>query len=230
MSTERWIEVPEQVREVLALWRPTPLLRSVRLERALDTPAHIYYKYEGVSPAGSHKPNSAVPQAYYAKQAGIKRLATETGAGQWGSSLALACKLFDIECNVYMVGSSYRQKPYRRMAMETWGATVHASPSSETEFGRRFRAENPDTAGSLGVAISEAVEDTMTHPGTRYALGSVLNHVCLHQTVIGLEAIQQMELAGEYPDVVVGCAGGGSNFAGIASQGANTATTSATWP
>jgi tryptophan synthase beta chain len=216
LSTERWIEMPEPVREVLALWRPTPLLRSVRLERALDTPAHIYYKYEGTSPAGSHKPNSAVPQAWYAKQAGIKRLATETGAGQWGSSLALACKLFDIECNVYMVGSSYRQKPYRRMAMETWGATVHASPSSETAFGRRFRAENPDTAGSLGVAISEAVEDTMTHPGTRYALGSVLNHVCLHQTVIGQEALRQMELAGEYPDVVIGCAGGGSNFAGIA--------------
>ncbi len=216
MSSERYIEIPEEVREVLSLWRPTPLMRSVRLERALDTPAHIYYKYEGVSPAGSHKPNSAVPQAWYNKQEGVKRLATETGAGQWGRSLALACRMFGLECIVYMVGSSYRQKPYRRMAMETWGATVHASPSQETEFGRRIRAEMPDTAGSLGIAISEAVEDTVTHPGTKYALGSVLNHVCLHQTVIGLEALQQMEMAGEYPDVVIGCAGGGSNFAGIA--------------
>jgi len=216
MSQERWIEMPEEVREVLSLWRPTPLMRSVRLERALDTPAHIYYKYEGVSPAGSHKPNSAVPQAWYNKQEGVTRLATETGAGQWGSSLALACRLFGLECTVYMVGSSYRQKPYRRMAMETWGANVHASPSQETEFGRRIRAEDPHTAGSLGIAISEAIEDTVTHPGTKYALGSVLNHVCLHQTVIGLEALKQMELAGEYPDVVVGCAGGGSNFAGIA--------------
>lgn len=216
MSQERWIEVPGEVREVLSLWRPTPLMRSVRLERALDTPAHIYYKYEGVSPAGSHKPNSAVPQAWYNKQEGVKRLATETGAGQWGSSLSLACQLFGLECTVYMVGSSYRQKPYRRMAMETWGASVHASPSMETEFGRKVRAEDPHTAGSLGIAISEAVEDTVTHPGTKYALGSVLNHVCLHQTVIGLEALKQMEIAGEYPDVVVGCAGGGSNFAGIA--------------
>ena len=215
-STERWIEIPEEVRDVLALWRPTPLLRSVRLEKALDTPAHIYYKYEGSSPAGSHKPNSAIPQAWYNKQAGIKRLATETGAGQWGSSLALACKLFGLECVVYMVGSSYRQKPYRRMAMETWGATVHASPSMETAFGRKIRQETPDTPGALGIAISEAVEDTIAHPGTKYALGSVLNHVCLHQTVIGQEAIRQMELAGEEPDVVVGCAGGGSNFAGIA--------------
>jgi tryptophan synthase beta chain len=215
-SQERWIEMPEEVRDVLALWRPTPLLRSVRLEKALDTPAHIYYKYEGSSPAGSHKPNSAIPQAFYNKQAGIKRLATETGAGQWGSSLSLACQLFGLECTVYMVGSSYRQKPYRRMAMETWGATVHASPSMETEFGRRIRAEDPHTAGSLGIAISEAVEDTVKTPGTKYALGSVLNHVCLHQTVIGQEAIRQMEMAGEEPDVVIGCAGGGSNFAGIA--------------
>jgi len=215
-STERWIGVPDEVREVLSLWRPTPLMRSVRLEKALDTPAHIYYKYEGVSPAGSHKPNSAVPQAYYNKMDGVKRLATETGAGQWGSSLALACKLFGLECVVYMVASSYKQKPYRRMAMETWGATCHSSPSNETTFGRKVRAEDPHTAGSLGIAISEAVEDTVTHPGTKYALGSVLNHVCLHQSVIGLEAIKQMEMAGEYPDVVVGCAGGGSNFAGIA--------------
>lgn len=215
-SQERWIEMPGEVREVLSLWRPTPLMRSVRLERALDTPAHIYYKYEGVSPAGSHKPNSAVPQAYYNKKDGVKRLATETGAGQWGSSLALACQLFGLECVVYMVASSYKQKPYRRMAMETWGATCHSSPSSETEFGRKVRAEDPHTAGSLGIAISEAVEHTVTHPGTKYALGSVLNHVCLHQTVIGEEALKQMEMAGEYPDVVVGCAGGGSNFAGIA--------------
>jgi tryptophan synthase beta chain len=215
-SKERWIEIPDEVREVLALWRPTPLLRSVRLEKALGTPAHIYYKYEGNSPAGSHKPNSAIPQAFYNKQAGIKRLATETGAGQWGSSLSLACQLFGLECTVYMVGSSYRQKPYRRMAMETWGATVHASPSMETEFGRRIRAEDPHTAGSLGIAISEAVEDTVKTPGTKYALGSVLNHVCLHQTVIGQEAMRQMEMAGEEPDVVIGCAGGGSNFAGLA--------------
>jgi len=215
-SQERWIEIPDEVREVLALWRPTPLLRSVRLEKALGTPAHIYYKYEGNSPAGSHKPNSAIPQAFYNKQAGIKRLATETGAGQWGSSLSLACQLFGLECTVYMVSSSYRQKPYRRMAMETWGATVHASPSMETEFGRRIRQEDPHTAGSLGIAISEAVEDTVKNPGTKYALGSVLNHVCLHQTVIGQEAMRQMEMAGEEPDVVVGCAGGGSNFAGIA--------------
>lgn len=215
-SKERWIEIPEEVREVLALWRPTPLLRSVRLEKALGTPAHIYYKYEGNSPAGSHKPNSAIPQAWYNKQAGIKRLATETGAGQWGSSLSLACQLFGLECTVYMVSSSYRQKPYRRMAMETWGGIVHSSPSMETEFGRRIRAEDPHTAGSLGIAISEAVEDTLKNPGTKYALGSVLNHVCLHQTVIGQEAMRQMEMAGEEPDVVVGCAGGGSNFAGIA--------------
>lgn len=215
-STERWIEMPGEVREVLSLWRPTPLMRSVRLERALDTPAHIYYKYEGASPAGSHKPNSAVPQAWYNRKDGVKRLATETGAGQWGSSLAMACKLFGLECVVYMVASSFKQKPYRRMAMETWGAVCHSSPSNETSYGRKVRQEDPHTAGSLGIAISEAVEDTVTHPGTKYALGSVLNHVCLHQTVIGQEAIRQMEMAGEYPDVVVGCAGGGSNFAGIA--------------
>jgi tryptophan synthase beta chain len=215
MSAERWIAVPEPVREIYALWRPTPLLRAVRLERALQTPAHIYYKYEGVSPAGSHKPNTAVPQAYYNQQAGTKRLATETGAGQWGSSLAFASRLFGLECTVYMVKVSYEQKPYRKMMMETWGAKVFASPSRETEFGRKLLAEDPHCPGSLGIAISEAVEDTVKSKDTKYALGSVLNHVCLHQTVIGEEAIKQMALAGEEPDVVVACAGGGSNFAGL---------------
>ena len=216
MSDQRWIEIPEPVREIYALWRPTPLLRAVRLEKALNTPAHIYYKYEGVSPAGSHKPNTAVPQAYYNKLAGTKRIATETGAGQWGSSLALACQLFGIECVVYMVKVSYEQKPYRKMLMQTWGATVHASPSDRTDCGRRILAADPNSTGSLGIAISEAVEDTVKTPNTKYALGSVLNHVCLHQTVIGQETIKQMALAGEEPDVVVGCIGGGSNFAGIA--------------
>ncbi len=216
MSQASYIDIPEPVREVYALWRPTPLLRAVRLEKALKTPAHIYYKYEGVSPAGSHKPNSAIPQAYYNKQAGVKRLATETGAGQWGSSLALACQLFGLECVVYMVRVSFNQKPYRKLMMQTWGATVHASPSPETAFGRRVLAEDPDCSGSLGIAISEAIEDTIRTPDTKYALGSVLNHVCLHQTVIGQEAIKQMALAGEDPDVVVGCVGGGSNFAGLA--------------
>ncbi len=216
VSQERYIDVPEEVREIYALWRPTPLIRAVRLERALNTPAHIYYKYEGVSPAGSHKPNSAVPQAYYNKQAGVKRLATETGAGQWGSSLAMACQLFGIECVVYMVRVSFNQKPYRKLMMQTWGATVHASPSLETDFGRKVLADDPDCSGSLGIAISEAIEDTVKTPNTKYALGSVLNHVCLHQSVIGQETIKQMELAGEEPDVVIGCAGGGSNFAGMA--------------
>jgi len=216
MSTERWIEVPAPVREAYALWRPTPLLRAVRLEKALQTPAHIYFKYEGENPCGSHKPNTAVAQAYYNKQAGTKRLATETGAGQWGSSLAMACRLFGLDCRVYMVKVSYHQKPYRRLLMHTWGAVVHSSPSHYTEYGKKLLAENPDNPGSLGIAISEAIEDTVKHPGTKYALGSVLNHVCLHQTVIGQEAIQQMEQAGEEPDVVIGCAGGGSNFAGIA--------------
>jgi tryptophan synthase beta chain len=216
VSTERHIKIPDDVREIYALWRPTPLRRALRLEQSLGTPAHIYYKYEGVSPAGSHKPNSAIAQAYYNKQAGVKRIATETGAGQWGSSLALACDLFDIECVVYMVKVSFEQKPYRKSLMQTWGATVHASPSDNTEYGRKLRKENADHPGSLGIAISEALEDTVTHPGTKYALGSVLNHVCLHQTVIGQEAIKQMALAGEEPDVVIGCAGGGSNFAGIA--------------
>ncbi|PTX91405.1 TrpB-like pyridoxal phosphate-dependent enzyme [Opitutus sp. ER46] len=216
MSAERSIEIPQEVRDVYALYRPTPLLRAVRLEKALQTPAHIYYKYEGVSPAGSHKPNTAIPQAYYNKVAGTKRLATETGAGQWGSSLAMACQVFGLECTVYMVKVSYQQKPYRKLLMQTYGATVHASPSMETEFGRKALAEDPQSNGSLGIAISEAVEDTVKHPHTKYALGSVLNHVCIHQSVIGIEAIKQMELAGEEPDIVYGCAGGGSNFAGIA--------------
>jgi tryptophan synthase beta chain len=216
MCPDRWVEIPDEVREIYALWRPTPLLRAVRLERALDTPAHIYYKNEGVSPGGSHKPNTAVPQAYYNKQAGIKRLSTETGAGQWGSSLAMACKLFGLECRVYMVRVSFDTKPYRKHMMETWGATVFGSPSDQTEFGRKVLAADPNCAGSLGIAISEAIEDTLHTPGTKYSLGSVLNHVLLHQSVIGQEAIKQMELAGEDPDVIIACAGGGSNFAGLA--------------
>ena len=216
MSAERWIEIPEPVRDIYALWRPTPLLRAVRLEQALQTPAHIYYKYEGASPAGSHKVNTSVPQAYYNKVAGTKRLATETGAGQWGASLAFACSLFGLECNVYMVKVSFQHKPYRRMLMHTWGATVHPSPSDLTEYGRKLLAEDPNCPGSLGIAISEAIEDTVTHPNTKYSLGSVLNHVCLHQTVIGQETIRQMELAGEEPDTIIGCCGGGSNFAGLA--------------
>jgi tryptophan synthase beta chain len=216
MCPDRWVEIPEPVREIYALWRPTPLLRAVRFERALKTPAHIYYKYEGASPAGSHKVNTSIPQAFFNKEAGTKRIATETGAGQWGSSLALACRLFGLECNVYMVKVSYQQKPYRRMLMNTWGATVHASPSDQTKFGRKVLEADPKCPGSLGMAISEAIEDTVTHPHTKYALGSVLNHVCLHQTVIGQEAIRQMELAGEEPDSIYGCAGGGSNFAGLA--------------
>jgi tryptophan synthase beta chain len=216
MSPERWIPIPDEVREIYALWRPSPLIRAVRLEKALQTPAHIYYKYEGVSPAGSHKPNTAVAQAYYNKVAGTKRLATETGAGQWGSSLAFACSQFGLECNVYMVKVSYQHKPYRRMLMHTWGATVHPSPSDQTEFGRKMLHDDPDCPGSLGIAISEAIEDTVKHPHTKYSLGSVLNHVCLHQTVIGQEAIKQMELAGEEPDSIIACCGGGSNFAGLA--------------
>jgi tryptophan synthase beta chain len=216
MSPERHIEIPPEVRDVYALYRPTPLLRAVRLEKALQTPAHIYYKYEGVSPAGSHKPNTAIPQAYYNKIAGTKRLATETGAGQWGSSLAMACSVFGLECNIYMVKVSFHQKPYRKLLMQTYGATVHASPSGETEFGRKVLAADPLSNGSLGIAISEAIEDTVKHPGTKYALGSVLNHVCLHQSIIGEETIKQMAMAGEEPDVIFGCAGGGSNFAGIA--------------
>lgn len=216
MSPERHIEIPQEVRDVYSLYRPTPLLRAARLEKALQTPAHIYYKYEGVSPAGSHKPNTAIPQAYYNKIAGTKRLATETGAGQWGSSLSMACSVFGLECNIYMVKVSFHQKPYRKLLMQIYGATVHASPSMETEFGRKLLAEDPHNNGSLGIAISEAIEDTVKHPGTKYALGSVLNHVCLHQSVIGEETIKQMAMAGESPDVIFGCAGGGSNFAGIA--------------
>jgi tryptophan synthase beta chain len=215
ISGDKYIEIPKPVRDIYALWRPTPLLRAVRLEQALNTPAHIYYKYEGVSPAGSHKVNTSVAQAFYNKEAGTKRLATETGAGQWGASLAFACSLFGLECNVYMVKVSYDQKPYRRMLMHTWGATVHASPSNLTEYGRKLLAENPHHPGSLGIAISEAIEDTVKTPNTKYSLGSVLNHVCHHQTVIGEESIKQMERAGEEPDVIFGCCGGGSNFAGL---------------
>jgi tryptophan synthase beta chain len=216
MSPERFIDIPEPVRDIYTLWRPTPLLRAVRLEKALNTPAHIYYKYEGVSPAGSHKPNSAIAQAFYNKEAGTRRLVTETGAGQWGSSLALACKLFDLDCVVYMVKVSYHQKPYRKHVMHTWDARVHASPSHNTEYGRKVLEADPECPGSLGIAISEAIEDALKHKHTKYALGSVLNHVCLHQSVIGLESIRQMEKAGEEPDVIIGCVGGGSNFAGIA--------------
>jgi tryptophan synthase beta chain len=212
VSMDSEVEIPEAVREVYKLWRPTPMYRARRLERALDTPARIYYKYEGVSPAGSHKPNSAVAQAYANKEAGTERLVTETGAGQWGSALALACSLFGLDCLVYMVGASYDQKPYRRAMMESWGAKVIRSPSETTEAGR---AQAEHTTGSLGIAISEAVEVTAGDAVTNYALGSVLNHVCLHQTVIGQEALAQMELAGEEPDMVVGCVGGGSNFAGM---------------
>lgn len=215
MSTERWHEIPDEVREIYKLWRPSPVYRAYKLEQALDTPAHIYYKNEGVSPAGSHKPNTAVAQAFYNKEAGINRITTETGAGQWGCALSMACSMFDIECIVYMVRISYQQKPYRRLMMNTWGATCYPSPSDTTEFGRKILAESPDSPGSLGMAISEAVEEAVKRDDTHYSLGSVLNHVMLHQTVIGLEAKKQMELAGEYPDVVIGCHGGGSNFAGI---------------
>ena len=216
VSGERYIEIPEPVREVYRLWRPSPLYRAHRLEKALGTPARIYYKYEGVSPAGSHKPNTAVPQAYYNALEGTRRLTTETGAGQWGSALAFACSQFDLECEVWMVAASYRQKPYRRSMMETWGATVHSSPSPVTQSGRAILAEDPDSTGSLGIAISEAVEMAAQAEGTHYALGSVLNHVLLHQTVIGEEAIAQLAMVGDTPDVIVGCTGGGSNFGGLA--------------
>ena len=215
VSRERWIDIPEEVLDIYTLWRPAPLFRAHRLEKALGTPAKIYYKYEGVSPTGSHKPNTSIPQAFYNKKAGIKRIATETGAGQWGSSMALAGKLFGLDVTVYMVKVSFGQKPYRRIMMETWGATVHASPSKVTNSGRKVLEADPNSPGSLGIAISEAVEDAATHNDTNYALGSVLNHVCLHQTVIGLEAKKQMELAGDYPDIVIGCCGGGSNLAGV---------------
>ncbi len=216
VSSEREIEIPEEVRRVYRHWRPAPLYRARRLEKALDTPARIYYKYEGVSPVGSHKPNTAVPQAYYNKIAGTKRLTTETGAGQWGSALAMACSFFGLECKVYMVRVSFNQKPYRRALMEAFGAKVVASPSLETAAGRAILKEKPNSTGSLGIAISEAVEVAAQNPEIHYALGSVLNHVLLHQTIIGLEALEQIEMADDYPDVIVGCTGGGSNFSGIA--------------
>jgi tryptophan synthase beta chain len=215
VSSARWTDIPEEVLDIYALWRPAPLYRARRLEKALGTPARIYYKYEGVSPAGSHKPNTAIPQAYYNKKSGTRRIATETGAGQWGSSMALAGSLFGLEVTVYMVKVSYDQKPYRRIAMETWGATVHPSPSQITNSGRKVREADPGCPGSLGIAISEAVEDAATHDDTNYALGSVLNHVLLHQTVIGQEAQKQFEMIGDYPDIIVGSCGGGSNLAGI---------------
>ena len=218
VSTERWIDIPEEVLKVLSIWRPSPLVRAYALEKALGTPARIYYKYEGVSPPGSHKPNTAVAQAYYNKEFGIKRLTTETGAGQWGSALSFACSQFGLECKIYMVRISFDQKPYRKSMMATWGGNCIASPSSETKAGRAILEKDPDTPGSLGIAISEAVEAAVTDESgqTRYSLGSVLNHVMLHQTIIGLEAKKQMEKINEYPDVIIGCAGGGSNFAGIA--------------
>ena len=215
VSGQREIPIPDEIRRIYALWRPTPMFRASRLEAAIGTKSKIYYKYEGVSPAGSHKPNTSIPQAYYNKMAGRKRIATETGAGQWGSAMALGGRFFGLEVKVYMVKVSYNQKPYRRMFMETYGAQVVASPSSDTNAGRGILAEFPDSPGSLGIAISEAVEDAATRQDTSYSLGSVLNHVCLHQTVVGLEAQEQMKLAGDYPDVVIACCGGGSNLAGI---------------
>jgi tryptophan synthase beta chain len=216
VSAEREIEIPEPVREAYRLYRPSPLIRARRLEQVLDTPAHIYFKYEGVSPAGSHKPNTAIAQAFYNREEGTKRIATETGAGQWGSAISFAASLFGLETKVYMVRASYDQKPYRRILMETYGAEVVASPSPTTNYGRKVLEDHADSPGSLGIAISEAVEDAATRDDTKYSLGSVLNHVLLHQTVIGLESIEQMELAGEEPDVIIACAGGGSNFAGLA--------------
>jgi tryptophan synthase beta chain len=215
VSQERWIDIPEPVRDVYRQWRPTPLYRAHRLEKALDTPARIYYKWEGVSPAGSHKPNTAVAQAYYNKQEGVRKLTTETGAGQWGSALAFAAQAFDLECKVYMVRVSYDQKPYRRNMMECWGAKVLASPSTDTRAGRAMLAKDPNSPGSLGIAISEAVEEAAQADDTKYSLGSVLNHVLTHQTVIGLEAQKQLEQAGDRPDILVGCIGGGSNFGGF---------------
>ena len=216
VSSQRWIDIPEEIKDILALWRPTPLLRAVRLEKALGTPAKIFYKYEGSSPVGSHKPNTAVAQAYYNKKEGTKRIATETGAGQWGCALSMACNFFGLECTVYMVNVSFQQKPYRKSLMQCFGATIYASPSEHTSFGRKILAQDADCPGSLGIAISEAIEDTVTSKGVKYSLGSVLNHVLTHQTVIGLECKKQMAMAGVYPDVVIGCVGGGSNFAGIA--------------
>jgi tryptophan synthase beta chain len=216
VSTERYLDIPGAVLDVYRLWRPSPLFRAHRLERALDTPARIYYKYEGVSPAGSHKPNTAVPQAYYNKKAGIRRLTTETGAGQWGTALAFACAQFGLDCEIWQVRASYDQKPYRKIMIETFGGVIHPSPSNLTEAGRKILAEHPDSTGSLGIAISEAVEVAAQHADTNYALGSVLNHVLLHQTVIGEEALLQLAKVGETPDVIVGCTGGGSNFGGLA--------------
>jgi tryptophan synthase beta chain len=215
VTTEKWIDIPDEVRSIYSMWRPTPLFRAYGLEKALDTPAKIYYKYEGVSPAGSHKPNTAVPQAYYNKQEGIKRITTETGAGQWGSALAFACNHFNIECEVYMVKLSHDHKPYRKIMMNTWGAKVFPSPSNVTEIGKKILAENPDTTGSLGIAISEAIERAASNEDTKYALGSVLNHVKLHQTIVGQEAVVQMQKAGDMPDIVIAPFGGGSNFAGL---------------
>ncbi|NLN77595.1 MAG: TrpB-like pyridoxal phosphate-dependent enzyme [Armatimonadetes bacterium] len=215
MSTQRWIKIPEPVLEKLALWRPSPLYRAVGLEKALKTPAKIFYKYEGTSPAGSHKLNTAIAQAYYNKLEGTTRIATETGAGQWGAALSIACNFFGIGCTVYMVKCSYQAKPYRRSMMHTFGGEVYPSPSEKTEFGRQVLMNDPDCPGSLGIAISEAIEDTLAHDDVKYSLGSVLNHVVLHQTIIGLEAKKQLEMAGVYPDVVIGCVGGGSNFGGI---------------
>jgi tryptophan synthase beta chain len=215
-TQERWVPIPDEVRDIYRMWRPTPLVRADRLERALDTPARIYFKYEGVSPAGSHKPNTAVPQVYYNSREGVRRVTTETGAGQWGSALSFAGSLLGVDVAVYMVKASYHQKPYRRLLMETWGAKVAASPSDLTQAGRDILAKDPDSPGSLGIAISEAIEDALSRDDTKFALGSAMNHVVMHQTVIGLEARRQLELAGEYPDVVVGCVGGGSNFSGLA--------------
>ena len=216
VSPERFIDIPEEVLEKYLLWRPTPLYRAYNLEKYLDTPAKIYFKNEGVSPAGSHKPNTAIAQAYYNKISGTKRITTETGAGQWGSALSMCCALFGLECKVYMVKVSFNQKPYRRIMMETWGATCVASPSTETKAGQKILAENPESPGSLGIAISEAVEAAVTGENSKYSLGSVLNHVLLHQTINGQEAQKQLAIAGDYPDVIIGCAGGGSNFAGLA--------------
>jgi len=215
VSTQRWIDIPEEVLDKYAIWRPSPLYRAYNLEKALDTPAKIYFKNEGVSPAGSHKPNTALAQAYYNKMAGTKKITTETGAGQWGSALSMCCSFFGIECKVYMVKISYNQKPYRRLMMETWGANCTASPSNETNAGRTILEKDPDSPGSLGMAISEAVEAAVGEETTKYALGSVLNHVMIHQSIIGLEAKKQMEMTGDYPDVIIGSAGGGSNFAGL---------------
>ena len=215
VSQERWIAIPDEIRDVYRLWRPSPLYRARRLEKAIGGPARIYYKYEGVSPAGSHKPNTAVAQAYYNKKEKVTRLSTETGAGQWGSALALACQMFGLQCKVYMVKVSYQQKPYRRIMMETWGAQVVASPSTDTQSGKKVLEQDPNSPGSLGIAISEAVEDAATRDDTKYSLGSVLNHVLMHQTVIGLEARKQLEKADAAADIVIGCAGGGSNFAGL---------------